>query len=227
MTSADPRSFDHLVTVFERYSQLVGAPLRRYLTDRLPPRGERALDLGVGTGQHAVLLAAHFDEVLGVDLSEPMLAHARQHRARANVRYEHRDLTQVVPDLDGTFDLVFSAHTLHHVGDLPEALARIRGLVRPGGQVILVDNVDPRRQAPRGWFVREAIRGFATDLRRRRRPVREAVEVFRLATDPAWLDHVTSDVFLSPEEFAEVYGRAFPGAEFTALYRARAVCWRS
>jgi hypothetical protein len=45
------------------------------------------------------------------------------------------------------------------------------------------------------------------------------------AARPAWLDHVTSDRFLSPAEFAHRYGQAFPGATFTDLHRTRAMCW--
>jgi hypothetical protein len=59
-----------------------------------------------------------------------------------------------------------------------------------------------------------------------RRPISEAVEVFRLSVHPAWLDHVASDAFLSPDEFAHRYLDVFPDAEITHLYRARALHWR-
>jgi SAM-dependent methyltransferase len=226
MTAVDPRSFDHLPAVFDRFAELVGGPLLDYLTQRMPRRAGRALDLGCGGGQHAELFARHYDEVLGVDLSAPMLELGRTRRPHANVRYEHRDLLDLTPAEDGTFDLVFSAHTLHHVPDLRQALPRIRELVRPGGQAILVDNVDPRRQASRRWFKAEARRALVEDLRRRRRPTREAVEVYRLSTHPAWLDHVTTDVFLTPDEFDATYTAVFPGAVVTPMYRARALHWR-
>jgi ubiquinone/menaquinone biosynthesis C-methylase UbiE len=222
----DPRSFDRLAVTFDRFAELTGAPLVDYLTARLPDRGGRAVDLGAGTGQHAVLLAERYDEVLAVDVSAPMLAYARERRPRGNVRYEHRDLRSVTVDVDGPFDLVLSAHTLHHVEDLDATLMRIRGLLRPGGQAMLVDIVDPRRQVPRSAFVRAAVRGLAGDVLHHRRPVVEAVEVFRLSVHPAWLDHVSTDVFLTPAEFAARYGAVFPNAEITAMYRARALHWR-
>jgi len=222
----DPRSFDHLPVVFDRFAELAGAPLVDYLTARLPDRGGRAVDLGAGTGQHAALLAERYDEVLAVDVSAPMLAYARERRPRGNVRYEHRDLRSVTLDADGPFDLVLSTHTLHHVDDLDATLVRIRGLLRPGGQAILVDNVDPRRQVPRSTFVREAVRGLVGDVLHHRRPVVEAVEMFRLWVHPAWLDHVSTDVFLTPAEFVARYGAVFPDAEITPMYRARALHWR-
>jgi SAM-dependent methyltransferase len=228
MTRTRPprRSFDDLVPVFDRYAELVGAPLLRYIADRLPVWGSRAVDLGAGTGQHALLLSEHYEQVLGVDVSGPMIAHAARHRVRSNIRYEQRDLLDVTPDRDGRFDLVLSTHALHHVVRLDAALLGIRDLVAPGGQVILVDNVDSRRQVPRRWFVTQALSALGGDLRHRRRPIREAMEVYRLSTHPAWLDHLTTDVFLPPEEFESIYGSVFPEAEFTPMYRARAVHWQ-
>ena len=227
MTTAvrDASSFDHLPAVFDRLAELVGAPLTAYLRPLLPARGERAVDLGCGTGQHAALLAAHYEQVLAVDVSAPMLDLARQKRPRRNIRYQQRDLTEVAPRKDGTFDLVFTAHTLHHVPDLELSLIELRDLVRPGGQAIIIDNVDDRRRVPRAWFVREARRALLADLRHRRRTVREAWETHRLSTHPAWLDHLTSDTFLPPAEWETTARRVLPRATITPLYRARALHW--
>jgi SAM-dependent methyltransferase len=222
----DPRSFDGLPRVFDRFAELVGGPLDDYLTERLPPHGGRAVDLGCGTGRHASLLARRFDEVLAVDVSAPMLHLAQRRRAAANIHYRRRDLLDVAPEKDGTFDFVLSTHTLHHLPHLTAALTQIRSLTRPGGQVVLVDNVDPRRQVPRRWFQTEARKALLLDLRRRRRPVREAVEVYRLSVHPAWLDHLASDLFPTAGEVEEAYGAAFPGAEFTPSYRTMAMHWR-
>src|SRR5207244_7556686 len=126
-------------------------------------------------------------DVLAVDVSAPMLAVAERHRAAGNLCYQHRDLLDVEAGRDGTFDLVFSAYTLHHVEGLAPALRQLRGLVRPGGQAILVDLCDVPRD--RAWFRAEARRALVADLLGHRRRVGEAVEVYRLATEPAWLDH--------------------------------------
>ena len=221
----DPRSFDDLPHVFDRYAELVGAPLMDYLRERLPVRGGRAVDLGAGTGQHAALFAEHYNEVLAVDISTPMLTLARSKRPRGNITYQHRNLLEVTPADDGRFDLVFSAYTLHHVWDLPYTLTHLATLVRPGGQVILIDNVDPRHQAPRSWYRAEARRALVQDVTHGRRPLRQAAEVYRLATHPAWLDHLTTDVFLSPEQFQATYTAVFPHAQITPMYRARALHW--
>jgi SAM-dependent methyltransferase len=183
------------------------------------------VDLGCGTGRHAALLAARYRQVLGVDVSAPMLELAKARRGLHNVTYEERDLRDVRVDTDGGFDLVVSAYALHHLDDLDQALWGIRELVVPGGRVVLVDNVAPTLAVPRRWFIAEAIRTLASDLLRRRRPVKDAWELFGLNTDPGWLDHLTTDRFLNPQQFAERYGQVFPGAAFTDLYRSRAMCW--
>jgi SAM-dependent methyltransferase len=184
------------------------------------------VDLGCGTGRHATLLAAHYRQVLAVDVSAPMLDLAMARRGLPNITYQQRDLREVRADTDGAFDLVLSAYALHHLDDLDQALWHIRQLTAPGGRVVLVDNVAPTPAVPRRWFIGEAVRTLAADLLRRRRGPGEAWELFRLNLDPDWLDHLTTDRFLSPNQFAERYGTVFRGAAFTDLYRARALCWQ-
>ncbi len=218
-------SFDQIAEVFDRFAELVGGPLEQYLETVFPPHGDRALDLGCGSGRHSTMLAARYRQVLAVDISQPMLQIAQARRARPNITYQHRDLCEVRVDTDGHFDLVFSVNTLHHVSDLEQALHQIRDLVASGGRIVLVDNVASRPAISRRWFIAEAMRGLALDLLRRRRPVPEAFELFRLNIHPGWLDHITSDRFLSRAEFAQRYGSVFPGARYHDLYFARAMCW--
>ncbi len=226
MTRVSPSagSFDEIAEVFDRFAELVGGPLSEYL-ETVFLHGDRALDLGCGSGRHSNMLADRYREVLGVDVSEPMLEIARTRRPRPNVTYQQRDLGDVRADTDGRFDLVFSVNTLHHVSDLEQALGQIRDLVVPGGRVVLVDNVAARPAITRRWFIGAAVRGLVTDLVRRRRPAREAFELFRLNTHPGWLDHITTDRFLSPAQFEQRYGSVFPGARYQGLYFARAMCW--
>jgi SAM-dependent methyltransferase len=221
------RSFDELAVAFDRFAELVGGPLDDYLVSVLPEDGARALDLGCGTGRHAFLLAGRYHQVLAVDLSTPMLELARTRRHLDCITYQHRDLRDMRAERDGTFDLILSAYALHHVPDLDQTLLGIRNLCAPGGRVVLVDNVAPTPAMPRRWFVKEAIRTLVVDLLRRRRPPAQAWELYQLNTDPAWLEHLTTDRFLSPTEFTQRYGQVFPGASFTDLYRTRAMCWHA
>ena len=66
------------------------APLTAFLVDAIATRpGESALDVGCGCGDLALTLAARVGaagRVLGVDVSEPMLAQARARTVEANLR---------------------------------------------------------------------------------------------------------------------------------------------
>jgi SAM-dependent methyltransferase len=227
-TPPPERSFDELPEVFDRFVELVGGSLDDYLTTVLPlDGGQRAVDLGCGTGRHAMLLAGHYQQVLAVDVSAAMLEFAHRRRPSAAITYQQRDLREVRADTDGTFDLVLSTHALHHVDDLEQTLLGIRELAAPGGRVVLVDNVAPHPAVPRWWFVKEAMRTLLGDLLRRRRPPEQAWELYWLNTHPAWLDHLTTDRFLNPSEFAERFSAVFAGAELTDLHRTRAMCWQA
>ena len=226
MRASAAQSFDAFAEVYDRIASLSGGVTRSYFERALPDEGPRAVDLGCGTGHHASILATRFEEVLAVDVSASMLEIARSRRARPNIRYELRDLRVVSPERDGYFDLVFSSATLHHVPDLDDALSRIRGLLAPGGRVVLHDNVASQAALPRWWFRREALRYCVGDAVGRRRPVPEAIELLRLLNHPAWLDHVTSDRFLNPSEFRQRYGGVFPHGQFTDLYFACVLTWQ-
>jgi SAM-dependent methyltransferase len=225
-TQADARSFDHRAEHFDRFAELVGGPLDEFIDSQIPHGGGgRAVDLGCGTGRHAALLANRYQHVVAVDVSTQMLDVAKARRGLPNIAYQHRDLGGVRADTDGTFDLVLSAYALHHVDDLDPTLEGIRELVAPGGRAILIDNVDPRGRVSRRRLWKEAIHILAGDLIKRRRSSEEAWELFGLNTDPDWLRHLISDRFPTPEQFTQRYGAVFPGAAFTELYRARALCW--
>ena len=220
-----PDSFDGIVHVYDRFSALTSGFVADYLDRTVPRRGERAVDLGCGTGVHTEILADRYRQVLAVDVSEPMLAAARTQRRRPGVVYWHGDFLTLDPVWDGTFDLVFSAFVFHHVHPLEDGLRLVRTLVRPGGHAVLIDVADDRPRS-RLWFHRRAAGALVTDLLRCRRPVRESFELFRLSRHPAWLDHLTADRPISVGELQRRYGAVLPGADFTVLDREVAVHWQ-
>jgi ubiquinone/menaquinone biosynthesis C-methylase UbiE len=106
------------------------------------PRGnERSLDVGTGAGALALALAPHVAEVVGVDVEPELLARARD-RAAANVTFAEGDATKL-PFEDGSFDLVGTLRTLHHVHRPELVVAEIARVARPGGRVLVVDQLAP------------------------------------------------------------------------------------
>ncbi|CAA9570628.1 MAG: hypothetical protein AVDCRST_MAG86-1622 [uncultured Truepera sp.] len=98
------------------------------------------LDVGTGTGALAARLAVLDCRVLGVDLSEKMLARARQKVPAADFR--QLDLLGDWGDLETCrFDAVVSAYVLHEF-DVPskvDILTRFAKLLEPGGRVVVGD----------------------------------------------------------------------------------------
>ena len=121
---------------------------RAVLTDRVrrfvePGGDERALDAGTGTGALAFALAPQVREVVGVDLVPELLAEARKRAGEfPNVTFVEGDVTHLPPDLV-EFDLVGSLRTLHHVRRTELAVAELARVTRPGGLVLVVDEVAP------------------------------------------------------------------------------------
>lgn len=107
------------------------------LLDVAELRGRAVLDVGCGTGRHAVRLAQAGADVTAVDISEGMLARARAKAGALPVRFLVHDLTQPLPLPDATFDLVLSCLVLEHIADVDAFLAELARVCRPGGAVVL------------------------------------------------------------------------------------------
>jgi malonyl-CoA O-methyltransferase len=101
------------------------------------PRGLRALDLGCGTGRHALWLASVGAEVTAVDFSAGMLAEAREKPGADRIQFLAHDLQTRLPLADGMFQLVVSGLVLEHLGDLNHFFAEIRRLLRPTGRAVV------------------------------------------------------------------------------------------
>ena len=98
--------------------------------------GRRVLDLGCGAGQLAHYLATSgAAEVIGVDVSERMLALARAGWAHPRVTYQ-RSAIEAVAFPSARFDLVVSSLVLHYVDDYAGLIRRLAGWLAPGGIVV-------------------------------------------------------------------------------------------
>jgi SAM-dependent methyltransferase len=92
------------------------------------------LDVGCGTGATSRALAeTGAREVVGVDLSEPMIAAARASTAHASVRYEACDVLTL--DAADEFDVIFSRFGVMFFADPTAAFARLRSIGRPGARL--------------------------------------------------------------------------------------------
>ncbi|MEQ1759504.1 MAG: tetratricopeptide repeat protein [Vicinamibacterales bacterium] len=112
------------------------------------PRSLDLLDLGCGTGLCGPQLAPHARRLVGVDLSEGMLEHARSKAVYDEL--VQGELTAYATGCLEAFDAVVSADTLVYFGSLEDVARAVAGALRPGGRFIFTveESVDPDRAAP-------------------------------------------------------------------------------
>ena len=127
-----------------------------------PPsiEGEAVVELGCGGGQGSVGTAlAGAERVVGVDISEAQLRHARRLRDYygADARFVQGDVTGA-PLHDDAFDLAFSEAAFQLVADVDAAVREARRVLRPGGSFYLSvmhpfrELIDPESGAPRRGY---------------------------------------------------------------------------
>ena len=131
-----------LALVYDRFFDWALGPGRRYAVFRLMPRpGERILEIGVGTGLSLPLYPPGC-EVVGIDISEPMLDRARARLEgldHASIRLERMDARNIdFPD--GHFDKVLAPYVISVVPDPQKVMDEIARVCRPGGTVIVVNH---------------------------------------------------------------------------------------
>jgi predicted TPR repeat methyltransferase len=99
------------------------------------------LDAGCGTGLCGPLLAPYARRLVGVDLSERMLAQARVREVYDELI--KGELTDYLTASAGMFDAIVSADTLVYFGPLEEVVQAAEGALRPGGHVVFTVEEQP------------------------------------------------------------------------------------
>ena len=94
------------------------------------------LDLGCSAGSNFARLQTGGARGIGIDVS---LARLRVARALCPVV---QGVGERLPFADGTFDLVYISHVLHHAADHHLVLAECIRVLRPGGRLFLIETVD-------------------------------------------------------------------------------------
>lgn len=113
----------------------------------------RVADVGTGTGFVAAGLAPRVERVIGVDNSLAMLGTARENLDALgveNVELVEGDLSEL-PLAGGSVDAAFANMVLHHAEEPATMLAEMARVVRPGGTVVIADEVEH----PYEWMRRE------------------------------------------------------------------------
>jgi ubiquinone/menaquinone biosynthesis C-methylase UbiE len=132
------RTAERLATHQDERAAALADRVRQFLVVR---GDERALDVGTGAGALALALAPLVREVVAVDVVPELLEEARK-RAPENVEVLEADAT-ALPFGPGSFDLVGTLRTLHHVARPELVIAELVRVCRPGGTLLVVDQIAP------------------------------------------------------------------------------------
>jgi phosphatidylethanolamine/phosphatidyl-N-methylethanolamine N-methyltransferase len=132
-------------TLFERARNVAVAATNRV--------GGRILDVGVGTGM-CLPLYAPTTRVVGVDLSEPMLAKARKKVAEQGLHHVEALEVMDAENLtfpDASFDVVVAQYVVNTVPNPATALDEFARVLKPGGEIVLINRIGAE-DGPRKTF---------------------------------------------------------------------------
>lgn len=122
---------------FDRVHREVVRTVRPLLRDRA---AARVLDVGCGTGRLLAKLCNEFPaaELCGVDVSGPMIDVARAKPELQGIRLEVAPAS-ALPFVAASFDVVLTTMSFHHWEDQAAGMRDVARVLRPGGQLLIVD----------------------------------------------------------------------------------------
>ncbi|HXS47715.1 MAG TPA: class I SAM-dependent methyltransferase, partial [Solirubrobacterales bacterium] len=132
--------FDRFVKYRDLVTEGLGAHGEEALTVHPPSPGDRVLDLGCGFGDTTRRLAELIGpdgEAVGIDVSEPFIAAARE-EAEAVQRVSFVVADVQVADLGEKFDYAFSRMGMMFFANPVQALRNVREALVPGGRLCAV-----------------------------------------------------------------------------------------
>ncbi len=143
MTEAQVRQqYDHLASVYDqRWNWYVTHTLSFLKTWVNLSISDSVLDIACGTGEfeRMVLSENPTQQMVGIDISEEMVAIAHQKlHSYANVSFQVSSAA-ALPFPGQSFDVIVSASAFHYFDDPVAALTEIKRVLKPSGKVVILD----------------------------------------------------------------------------------------
>ena len=230
----DSVAFDHAAGFYDQ-SRGLRPEVEELVADRIEEvagPAARLLEIGVGTGRIALPLHRRGREIVGVDLSWPMLERYRSKAAAAGLPPPPllRGDASRLPLGDACVDVVLEAHVLHLVPAWERALTEARRVLAPGGLLLQAaggayqrGSGSPRDQVI-GRFDELAFAGGETPRMVGAASRRQVVDA--LAALGGRVEELEPVVWEEPETYAEALGW-IEGRVFSSHWRLPDDRWRS
>ena len=161
--------FDNIAPTYDKLNHILSLSIdkmwrRRVVRKVRRMKPEKIMDLATGTGDLAIKMAKAMPKakIMGVDLSEKMLAVAAE-KVRRKGLDDHIALYQGDAELldvaDGVLDVVTVAFGVRNFGNLEQGLSEIMRSLRSGGHIVVLEF-----STPRNWFVRKCYQFYSNHV---------------------------------------------------------------
>ena len=200
--------FDNIAPNYDRLNHILSLNIDRIWRRRVMrivrrSKARRIMDLATGTGDLAIAMAKRVDrtQILGVDLSEEMLAVARakiqKQGLEERIMLEKGDAENLTMVADGSLDAVTVAFGVRNFENMERGLSEIYRTLRVGGKLVVLEF-----STPRNFLVRKLYQLYSNHFMK---PVGGLVSRDRKA-----YNYLPDSIveFSSPEEFLEQLQRA-------------------
>lgn len=196
--------FDNIAPNYDRLNHILSLNIDRIWRRRVMrivrrSKARRIMDLATGTGDLAIAMAKRVDrtQILGVDLSEEMLAVARakiqKQGLEERIMLEKGDAENLTMVADGSLDAVTVAFGVRNFENMERGLSEIYRTLRVGGKLVVLEFSMPKNRL---------IRWIYSQYAHRLLPRIGAV----ISKDKRAYTYLPDSVeeFPSPERFAEI-----------------------
>lgn len=154
--------FDNIAPNYDRLNHILSLNIDRIWRRRVMrivrrSKARRIMDLATGTGDLAIAMAKRVDrtQILGVDLSEEMLAVARakiqKQGLEERIMLEKGDAENLTMVADGSLDAVTVAFGVRNFENMERGLSEIYRTLRAGGKLVVLEFSMPKNRLIR-WI---------------------------------------------------------------------------
>lgn len=154
--------FDNIAPNYDRLNHILSLNIDRIWRRRVMrivrrSKARRIMDLATGTGDLAIAMAKRVDrtQILGIDLSEEMLAVARakiqKQGLEERIMLEKGDAENLTMVADGSLDAVTVAFGVRNFENMERGLSEIYRTLRVGGKLVVLEFSMPKNRLIR-WI---------------------------------------------------------------------------